>query len=584
MLINGLEKSLRDNCRVNNVKGIIVMKSVLKVIFLVFVSCMPLQKALADLNGNSDIIQDGTLIAGTDEKLVNLNQGWTQADQSGFWYRGDGSLIIRYEWFLNLEQADSEELFRSDANIEKLRYTPIPKSQWNPDGLPAGFAKNYDSIGRKNYMALSCGGCHSTKIAYKGTSMVINGAATMGDFQTLMLELEQAMQATLSNDVKFERFAKRILGQAYSVNASEQLRTEFVEGTKHQQEFNHNNRTPAKFGFGRVDAFAYAYNNIGVNFLGIPENHIPGVAPANYNYIWGSAQSDVLQWNGMAPNTPPIAPIFRVLGDVWGGGGYANMRGSRWLPGYESTADFKGLGDMLAWVKVLQSPRWPETILPRIDVIKAAKGREIYDATCAKCHQLLLTRKEQMKPYSAVMVPQKEVKTDKAELVLVEESVQKTGFLEGTKMFYFAGKKLGPTTQAKNLLNIASIGAMIRHPLETIAEGLRGFTGTLGKLNKNTYEYKARPLNGIWATSPFLHNGSVPNLYQLLLPAAEREAVFYTGDREFDPKVVGQISDKKDGLFKFDTTIYGNSNAGHEYGVELSDEERFELIEFIKTL
>ena len=193
MLINGLEKSLRDNCRVNNVEGIIVMKSVLKAIFLVFVSCMPLQKALADLNGNSDIIQDGTLIAGTDEKLVNLNQGWTQADQSGFWYRGDGSLIIRYEWFLNLEQADSEELFRSDSNIEKLRYTPIPKSQWNPDGLPAGFAKNYDSIGRDNYMALSCGGCHSTKIAYKGTSMVINGAATMGDFQTLMLELEQAL-------------------------------------------------------------------------------------------------------------------------------------------------------------------------------------------------------------------------------------------------------------------------------------------------------------------------------------------------------------------------------------------------------
>ena len=531
-----------------------------------------------------DIIQDGTPIVGGSNKLVNLNQGWTQADQAGFWYGGDGSMIIRYEWFLHLEQAQSEELFRSDANMERLRYTPIPKSKWNPDGMPAGFSKNYDSIGRKNWMALSCGGCHSTKISYQGTSMVINGAATMGDFQTLMLELEYAMEATYKNDKKFDRFAKNVLGEKYSDAAAQELLVEFKQGAMHQKEFNHTNRTPAKFGFGRVDAFAYAYNNIGVNFLGIPENHIDGVAPANYNFIWGTAQSDVLQWNGMAPNTPPIAPIFRVLGDVWGGGGYANMRGSRWLPGFESTADFKGLGDMLAWVKVLKSPKWPEDILPRIDVIKAAKGRDIYSDNCVQCHQLTLTRKEQMKPYKAVMVPQDKVGTDRAELKLIQESVQQTGFLEGTKMFYVAGEKLGPTTEAKNLLNIASIGAMVRHPLQTISQGLRDFTGTFGSLVKDPYQYKARPLNGIWATAPYLHNGSVPSLYQLLKPAAERDKIFYTGNREFDPKQVGQRSEPKNGLFKFDTTLYGNSNAGHEYGAGLSEKQRYELIEFLKTL
>lgn len=549
--------------------------------FIAFVAvCTPVVQGSVD----DAIIQDGTPVVGSDGTLVNLNQGWTQAEQSGFWYRGDGSMIIRYEWFLNLEQADSEELFRSDSNMERLRYTPIPESEWNPDGLPAGFAKNYDSIGKSNWMALSCGGCHSTKISYKGTSMVINGAATMGDFQTLMLELEYAMKATLNQSAKFDRFAKRVLGDDYSEQASKELRAEFAEGAQHQADFNHNNRTPSKFGFGRVDAFAYAYNNIGVNFLGIPENHIAGVAPANYNYIWGSAQSDVLQWNGMAPNTPPIAPIFRVLGDVWGGGGYANMRGSRWLPGFESTADFKGLGDMLAWVKVLQSPKWPEDILPRIDMIKAAKGRQIYDSNCSKCHQLNLTREEQMKPYNAVMVPQTEVGTDRAELVLVQESVQKTGFLEGTKMYYIAGDKLGPTTPAKNLLNIASIGAMVRHPLDTISQGLRDFTGTFGKMVKDTYQYKARPLNGVWATAPYLHNGSVPNIYQLLLPASERSSVFYAGDREFDPIKIGQMSEEKEGLFEFDTSLYGNRNTGHEYGTELTDKQRYELIEFIKTL
>ena len=151
-------------------------------------------------------------------------------------------------------------------------------------------------------------------------------------------------------------------------------------------------------------------------------------------------------------------------------------------------------------------------------------------------------------------------------------------------MYYIAGEELGKTTPAKNLLNIASIGAMVRHPLDTISQGMRDFTGTMGKLVKDTYQYKARPLNGIWSTAPYLHNGSVPNLYQLLLPADQRDKIFYTGNREFDPVKVGQISSDQPGSFEFDTSLYGNSNSGHEYATELTEEERYQLIEFLKTL
>ncbi len=533
---------------------------------------------------HNPIIQDGTPITGAEDNLVNLNQGWSQEVQSGFWYGGDGSLIIPYDWFLILEQAETETLFRSDENIERLRYTSIPKSKWNPDGMPAGFAKNYDPIEKEYWMALSCAGCHSTKISFKDTSMVINGAATMGDFQQMMADLEAAMLATLTHDDKFERFSKNILGAKYNDKTRKALHADFKLKTQIQVDFNHTNRTPSKFGFGRVDAFAYAYNNIGVNFLKIPENHVDGIAPANYNFIWGTAQSDVLQWNGSAPNTPPIAPVFRVLGDVWGGGGRADLHSGVWPLGYESTADFKGLGDMLSWVKDLESPKWPESILPAINKGEADKGRQHYDKHCASCHALKLTRKEQMMPYSAVMTPQKEVGTDRAELVLIEESIQKTGVLEGSKSLYFAGEKFGPTTPAKNLLNITSVGVMVRHPLDTIRQGLRDYTGTKGLLIKDLYQYKARPLSGIWATSPYLHNGSVPNLYQLLLPSADRDKIFYTGNREFDPKHVGQQSGKGAGLFEFDTSLYGNSNSGHEYGTNLNDQARFELIEFMKRL
>ena len=89
--------------------------------------------------------------------------------------------------------------------------------------------------------------------------------------------------------------------------------------------------------------------------------------------------------------------------------------------------------------------------------------------------------------------------------------------------------------------------------------------------------YNARPLNGIWATPPYLHNGSVPNLYLLLSPAGERPAKFYLGSREFDPVHVGYSFEKFPGAFAFDTAIRGNHNTGHEFddGVSL-DEEDFE--------
>lgn len=96
------------------------------------------------------------------------------------------------------------------------------------------------------------------------------------------------------------------------------------------------------------------------------------------------------------------------------------------------------------------------------------------------------------------------------------------------------------------------------------------------------YQYKARPLNGIWATAPYLHNGSVPNLDELLKPASKRVSSFKVGSREFDPEKVGFRVDQGD--FQFDATIPGNSNAGHEYLNEFTDAERQQLIAYLKTL
>jgi hypothetical protein len=96
------------------------------------------------------------------------------------------------------------------------------------------------------------------------------------------------------------------------------------------------------------------------------------------------------------------------------------------------------------------------------------------------------------------------------------------------------------------------------------------------------FAYKARPLNGIWATAPYLHNGSVPNLDELLKPPHQRIKKFRVGSREFDPAVVGFRMDA--GAGEFDAAISGNSNAGHEYKRTFSEIERKRLIEYMKSL
>ena len=101
--------------------------------------------------------------------------------------------------------------------------------------------------------------------------------------------------------------------------------------------------------------------------------------------------------------------------------------------------------------------------------------------------------------------------------------------------------------------------------------------------------YTAMPLDGIWLRAPYLHNGSVPSLKDLLVPPSSRPKRFYRGNDVYDPDEVGFISDvlqhaeTAQPFFEFDTTLRGNSNQGHTYGTELSPEDKTALIEYLKT-
>jgi hypothetical protein len=109
--------------------------------------------------------------------------------------------------------------------------------------------------------------------------------------------------------------------------------------------------------------------------------------------------------------------------------------------------------------------------------------------------------------------------------------------------------------------------------------------------------YPARPMAGYWATGPFLHNGSVPNLYELLSPVGERSKFFYIGNTEFDPVKVGYVWTYYPGAFVFESSKSGNSIAGHEFnwrkgdpakpgviGPWLSTQDRMAILEYMKKI
>jgi hypothetical protein len=104
---------------------------------------------------------------------------------------------------------------------------------------------------------------------------------------------------------------------------------------------------------------------------------------------------------------------------------------------------------------------------------------------------------------------------------------------------------------------------------------------------RKTHGYANHPLDGIWARAPYLHNGSVPTLRDLLEPPDRRPRMFYRGYDVFDRQRVGFVGDvAQEGSRRYtlyDTSVPGNGNGGHVYGTELTDDEKDAIVEYMKT-
>ncbi len=337
------------------------------------------------------------------------------------------------------------------------------------------------------------------------------------------------------------------------------------------------------FGFGRVDALG-----IGANLLfgTIAGNIQPADGPTSIPHLWGFQHTAWLHWGS---NTNSV--IERNIAQSLGTGGMFELKS------FYTNVRLDNLHTLEELAYTIHAPAWPEATLGAIDRGKAERGHALYATKCASCHDKpLRTTATGLNEYQLFSLDQ--IKTDPNTARNFERRVKMapnqpaipvaaavTTALVEIKQRYYLRNKISTETQA------IWEGRTLR-PLPQWASLFRSTMGDSEKYDdsKGGKVYAARPLAGIWASPPYLHNASVPTLYHLLLPAVQRPKTFVVGQLEYDPAHLGYqleptpaaVGDRA--TFTFDTSLSGNSNAGHEYGTALGDAQRMELIEYLKTV
>jgi hypothetical protein len=523
------------------------------------------------------------------------------------------------------------------------------------------------------WIGLNCAACHTNRITLgDGYDELIDGAPTMADFQGFTDALLLTMQQTRKDDAKWKRFENRVVAPRRA-GETDDSRVETDKGKLDQaygkllqylENIHEYNVTDGDYGYGRLDAVGHILNKVAfLNGADAQFRDEPD-APVSYPFIWNANQHDFVQWNGLVPNQKiplgkqqqDIGALVRNTSEVIGVFAEVVTRQYPDLNGYPSSVKIRNLMAMEDQLGRLMSPAWPAQFgaVDR-DGSLFKEGKRLFERACADCH-VDLDRRDLVTPIKAQMTPiwgQGGVGTDPGMVCNTFTVQAKAGLLQGTRRSIFAGDPLPARAPNAAFLQTQAVGAMLRQKKDIIGAVIHSVLGIPSRIERvelqaaadqnlqsqpkdkaerladceaaarsprsspgdlRTLAYKARPLNGIWATAPYLHNGSIRSLYQLLLPPERRETRFWVGNHEFDTREVGFVngpSAKWPNGSWFNThdvngPIHGNSNAGHDYQYtdpqckkddkkcererpsaqprDFTDPERWALIEYMKSL
>lgn len=513
--------------------------------------------------------------------LNYFDQGpeWTQS-QRKFFYRADqGSRLIPYKWLAALKQPSGDFYLRNQ--LSRYGYIPNGKGPSNPYKLPIGFlVANENGV---DMASMTCAACHTRQIQVKGKSYVIDGGPANTDFESFMKDLDIAVGVTLSNEGFFKEFARRVLHSNNPDPASKlQLKKDLSDWYLPYHTIVKNSLTrEGMWGLGRLDAFSMIINRFAGLDIGppptymIPENMQPAIAPVRYPFIWNASRQDYTQWPGMSVNGNAPAALGRNFGEVLGVFGifHPQRNGDNSIDYLSvNSTNFEGLMALEDSVRKIGPPKWPWKTNPTL----VAQGAKIYSDQCGGCHGI--SPGEPRPPEQTWATPVMFVNTDTLQGSVFSRMVN-SGVMQG--VVAKDGSIIAPIDLALKVLSTAEYNALEqKYPDVIFPIGTR--TGAVGV-------YESRVLEGIWAAPPYLHNGSVASMAELLKPATERKSSFAVGTA-YDPVNLG-LADKQPHGKKNIRTLTGcsdlnsgNSKCGHEFGTTLPPQDKEKLLEYLKTL
>ena len=538
--------------------------------------------------------------------IVYSANGWTDAERAEYYHLPEGSELMPYALVANLKSIKTGKPFLE--NMERFGFLPDAKSGTNPYGLPVGMtvarSRNASATGME-MVGFSCGACHVGETTYRGKRLRIDGAPASIDLQSYQVEFQQSLDATMKDpralvalvvamgrdeqpadapspgdagpyandplvqtadevaaapnaDPSFHSVPSRTADAWRQPAASkkpgfaERLKTS-VAFLKARLAHIRNGKLlvdGTEPGPGRIDAFGAARN------LLFPAYAMKMQSPVSFPFLWGvpdttaqRSSKEETRWIHYDGNTNSI--LERNIGQALGLGAVFDPKT------FESTLRIGNLHRLEVLTHKLQPPQWPANVFGPIDDAKARAGEQIFQDKCEGCHQ-------------DALFALADVGTDPNRAVSFGQLVGKDPFpaavapiLSGLKKRAFRDDGIGDAEQA----------GMDANPV----------------IWRATDKYMARRLQGIWATAPYLHNGSVPTLFHLLHPD-QRPAKFTMGDREYVPAQLGYRSDAATtgaNLWTYDTTKPGNANIGHageKFGTTLPEEQKAALLEYLKKL
>jgi hypothetical protein len=543
-----------------------------------------------------------------------LDVGLTEKEREIWHHLSEGSELMPMSFLEALQHTNSGKSF-----IEALATYGFLVESEDPHRLPIGWTVQTRQIGdhKVPFVGINCAACHTGEIRYKGQTLRIDGAPNLFALEQFFLDMKVCGEVMQGEPLNGFLFVREVIRRNHdSKHAGELLETSdegvaLLDSVRVADGLSNDEKEIVNtVGAAFDDAVQHKTNDL-ESYPGLATN-TPGLTTdqkqrhgvmrqlvsgfrkdaqfierrlASFETLSKAIDSGVDLGPGRgdsfgiirnllfpsevialdAPVSTPALFDFQNFTWVHWDGNSTSVMDRNIAQAIALGADFDpvtakssvlpfNLDKLEKIASKITAPAWPEKVLGRLDRAKANRGKVHFTKHCAECHtteNLCDIDKVGTSPHRALN---------------------------------FADKLSG----LPFVTHLETVVARARTQLcseNGITETqVRAMERKADPAWRATHGYIARPLKGIWATAPFLHNGSVPTLYHLLQPAAQRPVTFRVGSREFDPMHVGYLSDVSLPGWLLDTTIKGNENSGHEFGTSLAETDRLDLVEFLKTL